>query len=65
MQVAPREVLFARGGLSNATQRCLAFPPVPLQMAPVEPHTEFPDAADAAARLDSLVRSCHAVSNAP
>ncbi|KAK9846574.1 hypothetical protein WJX81_006840 [Elliptochloris bilobata] len=45
-QVAPREVLFARGGLSAATARCLASPPVPLQLSPVEPGAEFPDPVD-------------------
>lgn len=45
-QVAPREVLFPRGQLSAATARCLASPPVPLQLSPVEPGAEFPDPAD-------------------
>ena len=45
MQVAPREVLITKGGLSAATMRLLAQPPVPLQLSYVEAGTEFPDAA--------------------
>lgn len=44
-QVAPREVLTTKGGLSSATARLLAQPPVPLQLSYVEAGTEFPDAA--------------------
>lgn len=39
-------MLFPRGQLSAATARCLASPPVPLQLSPVEPGAEFPDPAD-------------------
>ena len=41
-------MLFPRGQLSAATARCLASPPVPLQLSPVEPGAEFPDPADMA-----------------
>lgn len=44
-QVAPREVLTTKGGLSAATARLLAQPPIPLQLSYVEAGTEFPDAA--------------------
>ena len=37
-----------RAQLSAATARCLASPPVPLQLSPVEPSAEFPDPADMA-----------------
>jgi len=45
-QVAPREVLFARNRLTGPTARCLASPPIPLLLSPVEPGAEFPDAQD-------------------
>ena len=42
-QVAPKEILFPRGGLSSATMRALAAPPFPTQLSPVNPLSEFPD----------------------
>ncbi|KAK9813990.1 hypothetical protein WJX73_008383 [Symbiochloris irregularis] len=43
MQVAPREILVARGQLSQATLRALASPPSPTQLSPVNLGSEFPD----------------------
>lgn len=45
-QVAPKEVLVPRGRLSAATQRALAAPAVPLEVAPVAPGAEFPEPED-------------------
>ena len=52
-QVAPKEVLTTKGGLSPATARLLAQPPVPLQLSYVEAGSEFPDAN---CSLDSLLQ---------
>lgn len=45
LQVAPREILFARGQLSQSTLRALASPPFPTQLSPVNSGAEFPDPA--------------------
>lgn len=55
--MAPREVLITKGGLSAATMRLLAQPPVPLQLSYVEAGTEFPDAACTLQTLTQQVRS--------
>lgn len=55
-QVAPKEVLYPRHGLSAATARCLSFPPLPLLATAVKPGAEFPEPPDALRRLEHLVR---------
>ncbi|KAK9867213.1 hypothetical protein WJX84_002119, partial [Apatococcus fuscideae] len=51
-QIAPRELLTARGGLTKTTERLLTSPPVPLQLSTVQPGSEYPDPADIAAMQD-------------
>lgn len=41
--MAPREILYPRGGLSSATARALASPPFPTQLSAVNPGSEFPE----------------------
>ena len=55
MQIAPRELLTARGGLTKTTERLLTSPPVPLQLSTVQPGSEYPDPADIAAMQDKKV----------
>ncbi|KAK9819817.1 hypothetical protein WJX72_002734 [[Myrmecia] bisecta] len=50
-QVAPKELLYARGSLSATTMRLLAAPPVPLQLSAVVPISEFPEPADLGSQL--------------
>lgn len=39
-QVSPKEVLYARNGLTAATSKKLAAPPTPIQLSPTDP-TDF------------------------
>ncbi len=55
MQVAPKEVLFSKLGLSRATGKCLSYPPMPLQATPVKLGSEFPEPADALDKLERQV----------
>jgi len=55
VQVAPKEVLFPKLGLSRATGRCLSYPPMPLQATAVKLGTEFPEPADALDKLERQV----------
>ena len=57
MQIAPKELLIARGGMTRTTERLLASPPVPLQLSPVQPGTEFPEPADVEGVQDKKVSS--------
>lgn len=55
VQIAPKEVLVTKGGLSSATAKLLAQPPIPLQLSYVEPGKEFPDPASPLQTLVKLV----------
>ena len=57
-QVAPKEILYPRNGLSSITARHLAHPPVPLQATAVKHGSEFPEPGDALQKLENLVSSC-------
>ena len=54
-QVAPKEVLTTRNGLSAPTLRLLAQPPVPLQLSYVDAATEFPEAMSSLQTLSKQV----------
>lgn len=54
-QVAPKEVLTTKGGLSPATARLLSQPPVPLQLSYVDAGSEFPDASSSLEALSKQV----------
>ena len=59
LQVAPKEVLVARGCLSTPTQRLLGQPPVPLKQAIVVPGHEFPfPEASVQSMQDEVGSSC-------
>ncbi|KAK9852353.1 hypothetical protein WJX84_008725 [Apatococcus fuscideae] len=51
-QIAPRELLTARGSMTKTTDRLLTSPPVPLQLSSVQPGSEFPDPSDIALATD-------------
>ena len=55
MQIAPKELLTARGGMTKTTDRLLTSPPVPLQLSSVQPGSEFPDPSDVALAIDKKV----------
>ena len=58
-QVAPKEVLYPRSGLSSATARCLSFPPLPLLATAVKAGAEFPEPQDALRALEDMVCRRH------
>lgn len=55
VQIAPKEVLVTKGGLSSGTAKLLAQPPIPLQLSYVEPGKEFPDPTSPLQSLTALV----------
>ena len=55
MQIAPKELLTARRGMTKTTDRLLTSPPVPLQLSSVQPGSEFPDPSDIALATDKKV----------
>lgn len=66
-QVAPREVLVARGRLSAATLRAITTAAVPVEVTTVNPGLEFPEVEDVARPAEeahqawlSLPRGCSA-----
>ena len=54
-------MLHARGGLTGATARILAYPPLPAAVSSVSPGTEFPSGERAMDILSKLVRGARAL----
>ena len=59
MQIAPKEVLITKGGLSPPTAKLLAQPPVPLQLSYVEAGKEFPDPASPVQSIVAQVQNAN------